>query len=218
MSAGLGVENGAQEKGRLGLKLSASIRGALSGASPSLGPLQHDPRRLRAQPPVCNPRSRECLLEGCGRCFLPLCGRSEYCSQGCRETARRWSLWKAQQRYRASERGKARRREQSRRYRQRAREARDSCSANDGATGSDESREGHHKGPKDPAGEKDSCDRPGCYELFGTSSRSPLKRFCSVLCRQALRRARRRQERWRRNCAGCCWARLADDVPRCRGP
>jgi hypothetical protein len=39
------------------------------------------------------------------------------------------------------------------------------------------------------------CYRPGCYELFATSARSPEQRFCSSLCRQALRRVVQRETR-----------------------
>jgi hypothetical protein len=54
-------------------------------------------------------------------------------------------------------------------------------------------REGHHY-------EKNSewlpCRRPGCYELFAAQARSPLKKFCSMLCRRALRRVLQREARW----------------------
>jgi hypothetical protein len=35
-----------------------------------------------------------------------------------------------------------------------------------------------------------SCSRPGCYELFNSTSRSPLQKYCSCGCRQAMRRVR----------------------------
>ncbi len=44
--------------------------------------------------------------------------------------------------------------------------------------------------------EKSPCSRPGCYESFPPERRSPLKRFCCALCREALRRVRRREARW----------------------
>src|SRR5208337_2916799 len=46
--------------------------------------------------------------------------------------------------------------------------------------------------------EKIPCSRPGCYELFPPQRRSPLKKFCCALCRQALRRVRQREARWQR--------------------
>ena len=42
-----------------------------------------------------------------------------------------------------------------------------------------------------------SCDRPGCYEEFDRSRRSPLQRFCSWACRHALQCVLERERRWR---------------------
>ena len=47
--------------------------------------------------------------------------RQRYCSQRCREAARQWSQWKAQQRYREKAAGKQKRNSQSVRYRERLR-------------------------------------------------------------------------------------------------
>ena len=56
-----------------------------------------------------------------------------------------------------------------------------------------ESCEGHHP----PGAEKNFfCQRPGCYEQFVLSPRSPGQKFCSPLCRQALRRVERREAFW----------------------
>ena len=53
--------------------------------------------------------------------------------------------------------------------------------------------EGHHP----PGAErKFSCQRPGCYEQFVVSPRSPGQKFCSALCRQALRCVLRREALW----------------------
>jgi hypothetical protein len=53
--------------------------------------------------------------------------------------------------------------------------------------------EGHHP----PGAEKKfSCQRPGCYEQFVVSPRSPGQKFCSPLCRQALRCVLRREALW----------------------
>jgi hypothetical protein len=65
------------------------------------------------------PRRRRCLLKGCERRFHPRQARQRYCSGGCREAARKWSRWKAQQRYRETEAGQQKRNGQSRRYRER---------------------------------------------------------------------------------------------------
>ena len=43
---------------------------------------------------------RRCLLKGCEQRYHPRQARQRYCSESCREAARKWSRWKAQQRYR----------------------------------------------------------------------------------------------------------------------
>jgi len=68
------------------------------------------------------PRSRRCLLKGCGRRFHPEHVRQRYCCDECRRAAREWSEWKAQQAYRATAAGKQKRNGQSRRYRKRVKE------------------------------------------------------------------------------------------------
>ena len=65
------------------------------------------------------PRQRPCLLKGCEQPFAPRRARQRYCSERCREEARKWSRWKAQQKYRTTAGGKAQRNGQSRRYRER---------------------------------------------------------------------------------------------------
>ena len=77
--------------------------------------------REPGQPSGRRPRTRCCLLKGCERRFCPQRVRQRYCSDECRQAARRWSRWKAQQSYRATAAGKERRTGQSRRYRQRVR-------------------------------------------------------------------------------------------------
>jgi len=67
------------------------------------------------------PRRRWCLLKGCEQRFHPRQPCQRYCSQRCREAARRWSRWKAQRRYRATTAGQEKRNGQSRRYRERVR-------------------------------------------------------------------------------------------------
>lgn len=65
------------------------------------------------------PRQRPCLLKGCEKKFRPRHARQRYCSDGCREEARKWARWKEQQRYRGTAAGKKRRNDQNRRYRER---------------------------------------------------------------------------------------------------
>jgi hypothetical protein len=65
------------------------------------------------------PRRRRCLLKGCEERFHPRKERQRYCSEPCRKAARKWSRWKAQQRYRETAIGQEKRNGQSRRYRER---------------------------------------------------------------------------------------------------
>jgi hypothetical protein len=143
------------------------------------------------RPEGCWCRPRRCLLKGCERWYWPRQARSHYCSEACRNAARRWRRWQASQRYRASEAGRERRREQSRRYRQRCRQ-RQSASADAACA-----REGQRieSAPANSSGRP--CDRPGCYTLFAVSHEHPCKRFCSVACRLALRRVLDRESRYR---------------------
>lgn len=73
-------------------------------------------RRVRRRP-----RTRRCLLKGCPERFRPRQRQHRYCSPACRGAARRWSSWKAQQKYRATAAGQQKRNAQSVRHRERAR-------------------------------------------------------------------------------------------------
>jgi len=146
-------------------------------------------RRERQVPGPRRPRVRRCLLKDCERDFVPDDPLSRYCGEACSAEARRWSQREANRRYRASEGGRRCRREQACRYRQRLRERR-ACADQVAAA----AREGYQKAP---AEKKSGCQRPGCYEQFSPTPRSPLQKFCSWLCRQALRRVLIREGRWR---------------------
>ena len=157
-----------------------------------MGPTQRPSEFVGVQGASCclpRPRRRLCLLKGCEQSFQPTHPQARYCTADCRAAARRWRCWRASRIYRASEEGQARRREQSQRYRERRRERQ--AEAEPEAA---EPREGQR-----PATlfEKSCCARPGCYELFERSCRSPLQNFCGCLCRKALRRVRQREARWR---------------------
>ena len=91
--------------------------------SPTRPPENQEPgRRQRlARRRQGTPRARRCLLKGCEQRFPPRQARQRYCSEGCREAARQWSRWKAQQQYRATAAGQQKRNGQSRRYRERVR-------------------------------------------------------------------------------------------------
>ncbi len=87
-------------------------------AEDSTRPVESQGRRRRC---TRRPRTRSCLLKGCEQRFHPQQARQRYCSQKCREAARQWSRWKAQQSYRATAAGKEKRNGQCRRYRERVR-------------------------------------------------------------------------------------------------
>ena len=144
------------------------------------------PRRLTRKP-----RTRRCLLKGCERRYRPRCVLQMYCSSRCREVAREWSVWKAQVRYRATAGGQAKRRVQSQRYRERVRRRKE-----EGLAAADVAARAIS-----PDYFGAACDRPGCYERFVPSRRSPLQRFCSKTCRRALERVWERERRWQ-NCGG----------------
>lgn len=86
--------------------------------NPAKSSVNQDHRRAR--PPRRRPRSRLCLLKGCEKRFRPTRALARYCSHDCAAQGRRWSRWKAQQRYRETKHGRQKRRAQSCRYRQRA--------------------------------------------------------------------------------------------------
>jgi hypothetical protein len=159
-----------------------------------LGPLQHEQRSSPRQGPCRGPRRRRCLLKGCEQFFQPSYEQARYCSAACQEAADRWRHWRASQAWRKTERGRECRRQQSCRYRQRVRQRREAEEA-----AAEQAVQTQCEGQR-PAEvfEKSSCARPGCYELFVPAPRSPHQRFCSCLCRQALRRVIQRETRWGR--------------------
>ncbi len=89
---------------------------------PSESPTEHPEKQGRRRKRLPRrPRKRRCLLKGCEQRFHPRQARQRYCGEHCRTAARKWSRWKAQQRYRATKTGKQRRNGQSQRYRERVR-------------------------------------------------------------------------------------------------
>jgi hypothetical protein len=164
------------------------------GVGAPLGQLHHDRRSSSRQGSCRGPRRRRCLLKGCERFFDPQYAQSRYCGPACQEAADRWRHWRAQQTWRKTDGGRECRRQQSCRYRQRVRQRREAERA---------AAEAECEGQR-PAEvlEKSPCARPGCYELFVPSRRCPHQRFCSCLCRQALRRVIQREARWGRRRKG----------------
>jgi hypothetical protein len=100
--------------------------------NPTAHPENQEGRRRRLP---CRPRMRRCLLKGCEQRFHPRQARQRYCSQRCREAARKWSRRKAQERYRETAAGQQKRNGQSRRYRERvkSRKAPEPEAVDDGA-------------------------------------------------------------------------------------
>ena len=94
-------------------------------SSPPMGPFESPTAQLENQEAsrrkqlARRPRMRRCLLKGCEQRFHPRQARQRYCSERCQEGARKWSRWKAQQRYRETAAGQQKRNGQSRRYRER---------------------------------------------------------------------------------------------------
>jgi hypothetical protein len=170
--------------------------------------------------PRGHPCSRQCLLKGCERWFLPHHFQERYCSPACRMAARRWRRWYACQRYRATDHGKQRRRQQAQRRRDRQR-LRSTLPQPPPPTPQSEPAAPPLDAGAPPltdpptttvnplcVGQRPAeipenslvrpCDRPGCYVLFPLTPRSPQQQFCSCSCRQALRRVRQREARFRK--------------------
>ena len=166
----------------------------LPGVGAPLGQLHHDRRFSSGQGSCRGPRRRRCLLKGCEQFFQPEYAQARYCCAACQDAADRWRHWHANQTWRQTDHGRECRRQQSCRYRQRVRERREAEQAA-AEQAAEAQREGER--PADDS-EKSSCARPSCYELFVPLRRSPQQRFCSCLCRRALRRVIQREARWGR--------------------
>jgi hypothetical protein len=155
-----------------------------------------------------HPRCRRCLLKDCERWFLPTRPQARYCGPACQRSARCWRRWHASQRYRASANGKQRRRDQSRRYRARvrqrpvaeplaARPGEEPLTATEPPAEVPDRGEGQRPAEIPEKTSGSPCHRPGCYDCFVPSPRSPQQRFCSCPCRLALRRVQQREVRLR---------------------
>lgn len=150
-------------------------------------------------------RRRRCLLKGCARSFRPTHPLCRYCSPACRQAARRWQCWQAQQKYRASANGRQHRQKQARAYRQRRPlpaprpppPAASAQPAGSTSTPAPTRSEGKRLGKKGCAAPLCPCKRPGCYDLFPAGTLYNPRRFCSPLCRQALHRVLQRESRYR---------------------
>ena len=140
-------------------------------------------------------RRRICLLKGCENLFVPDYPQQRYCGEECQEAALKWRRWLKQQTYRATDNGKEHRREQAKRHRKRKKEERkDSQKEEIGKTDQAEAAQSVGNPPATNL-EESCCHRPGCYDLFEPHSCTPRQKFCSSLCRNALRRVIEREIR-----------------------
>ena len=149
---------------------------------------QHGRPRRPAKRRARRPRQRKCLLKGCEQRFHPRNSRQRYCSPRCREEARTWSRWRAQQRYRATATGQA--------ETQRPKPALPGTGPkpeNRSARGGCHGREGNHRQLfSGLVATGQAATKPSPQQR-----RSPLQHFCSHACRQALKRVRQRERRWK---------------------
>lgn len=150
--------------------------------------------------------ARRCLLKGCERWFQAARPQARYCSAECRQAACRWRRWRAARQYRASPQGRECRQAQSRRYRERQRASR----LNGTPAAAETPCEGQRAAEIPEKVPSCSCSRPGCYVEFELHPRSPQQHFCSLACRQALRRVLQRERRHRER------RRLGIEPRRCR--
>ena len=139
-----------------------------------------------------HPRGRRGLLKCCNRIFHPRSVWSRYCSARCAAAARRWSVVRAQQKYQRSAGGRQQRARQSREYRKRQKFRQ----STEGVASVSEAIPKNEGDQCEKICGGDLCARPGCYEHVVTTARSPLKKFCSANCCEALRRVRQRERRW----------------------
>ena len=159
-------------------------------------------------------RPRRCLLKGCDQTFLPTHPQARYCSDHCRQQARRWRRWYHSRQYRASDKGKSHPRQQSRRFRARRQQRR----ALNGPTLALPPPSPPPPAPTTPApaapvlsaalplggeGQRPAtqdkilpqlpCRRPGCYELFPFRPSLPRRLLLPLLPPSLTTRARPRR-------------------------
>jgi hypothetical protein len=153
--------------------------------------------------PAWRLRRRRCLLKGCEQSYRPIRPQSRYCSDACRQEARRWRRRHASRTWRASPTGRRCRREQSRRYRQRIPLivlSEPPAAASDVPVPSPvtEACEGQRPATILPDSLHRPCQRPGCYVVFAVTAAASPQRFCTYCCHRALRNVLDREARYRR--------------------
>jgi len=142
---------------------------------------------------------RRCHRKGCEAVFVPRCWNQRYCRQpACLRELHRWQAAKRQQRRR--NRAEVRRQhaeaERQRRSRQRAtrRAAPAAVSSSSSVSNAPATSRAWSRSKQPP---ENFCDRPGCFEAVRPSCRAP-SRYCGDTCREAVRRVRDRERKWKR--------------------
>jgi len=132
---------------------------------------------------------RTCLRKGCGRRYQARHWRQRYCRKpDCLFELRRWQAAKRQRKRRATVEGREKHAQAERERRRRKKNH---------ATSPSPSVRGEARGhaiKEILAGP--ICDRPGCFEPPRASIRAPAH-YCGDECRQAMRRVRDRERKWK---------------------
>jgi hypothetical protein len=145
---------------------------------------------------------RQCLRKGCECVFVPRRWNQRYCRQPeCLRLLYRWQAAKRQQRWRShvENRQQHARAERQRRSRRReetqARPPKPSPPVSSEPTPIDApASRAWSRSKKYP---DNFCDRPGCFDPVRPSRRAPA-RYCGDACRQAVRRVRNRERKWKK--------------------
>jgi hypothetical protein len=150
---------------------------------------RHVKPKCQRCPKARRPRPRLCLRRGCGRKYQPRLWNQRYCQEPeCRRLLRRWQAAQRQAQRRLDATAKAQHAEAERARRQRARALPQPAPAP-----ADAAARGHAAKIIWPS---PCCGRPGCHQPPMMSVRNPA-RFCSLACRQAMRRVVDRERKWR---------------------
>jgi hypothetical protein len=146
----------------------------------------------RQHKPNCRcrrPRTRSCLRKGCGQKFQPRRWNQRYCQDPpCLRAVRRWQAAKRQAQRRADDAIKSQHAAAQRARRQRAYSSTQPPKTPEVAAARGHAARIFLARP--------FCDRPGCYQPALKSGRSEA-RYCCSACRQAVRRVRDRERKWR---------------------
>jgi len=145
---------------------------------------------------------RQCLRKGCDRSFVPGRWNQRYCRQPeCLCLLHRWQAAKRQQRRRSHAENRRqhadaeRQRRSRRREEARVRPPKPSPPVSSEPTSIDTpTSRAWSRSKKYP---RDFCDRPGCFEPLRSSSRAPAH-YCGDACREAVRRVRDRERKWKK--------------------